>query len=228
MKLVFVVFAIFAVINSALCDSSEEVIENVKSKHVKKLLTKNKEHLDEGLEKLEKHCPGVGDKLKHAIKSFQECDDKVDDSLTICHAIQSHTLNCTKPLLDVVDGCLPQKAKGLPTLGVKSLLSVADFLCKQTGESIFELVNPCLWEDDETEGGEETENECEKKAVALAEKFGDENTIPTQSEICSTATSLRTCLKEDVHKQCKNQKTQDAVLGLFDAIVAPCSHINEV
>ena len=45
-------------------------------------------------------------------------------------------------------------------------------------------MNPCLWEDDETEGGEETENECEKKAVALAEKFGDENTIPTQSEIC--------------------------------------------
>ena len=119
------------------CDSSEEVIDSVKSKHVKKLLTQNKEHLDEGLEKLEEKCPGVSEKLKAAIKSFMECDDKVDDSLTICQAIQSYTLNCTTPLLKVIDDCLPQNAKGLPTLALKSVLSVADFLCKQTGESIF-------------------------------------------------------------------------------------------
>mgnify|MGYP005984657635 CR=1 FL=1 len=119
------------------CDSSEEVIDKVKSKHVKKLLNQNKEHLDEGLDKLEQKCPGVTPKLKAAVKSFVECDDKVDDSLTICESIQSYTLNCTAPLLKVIDDCLPQNAKGLPTLGLKSLVSVADFLCKQSGEAIF-------------------------------------------------------------------------------------------
>ncbi|WP_407810220.1 hypothetical protein, partial [Staphylococcus aureus] len=82
---------------------------------------------------------GVSEKLKSALVSFQECDDKADDSLTLCSAIQVYTLNCTAPLLKVVDDCLPDSAKGLPSLGVKSILSVADYLCKQTGESIFEL-----------------------------------------------------------------------------------------
>lgn len=71
------------------------------------------------------------------MKEFHECDDKADESLTMCAAIQAYTLNCTSPLLRVVDDCLPQKAKGLPKLGVKSLLSVSEHLCKQTGESIF-------------------------------------------------------------------------------------------
>ena len=133
-------------------DSSEEVLEEIKSKHLKKYLSSHKENIDEGFQKLEEHCPGVTEKLKvcqfivvsfgnpffqQAVKSFKECDDKADDSLTICHAIQSYTLNCTAPVIQVIDDCLPPRAKGLPKFGLESIVSVADFLCKQTGESIF-------------------------------------------------------------------------------------------
>jgi hypothetical protein len=133
-------------------------------------------------------------------------------------------LNCTAPLLKVVDDCLPDSAKGLPSLGVKSILSVADYLCKQTGESIFELGNPCLWED--LEESNEQLDECEEKVKNFAKKHKE--TIPSKTEICSTATSLRTCVQTRATTTCKNQKTKNVALGVFDALVAPCSHINEV
>ncbi|XP_063921519.1 uncharacterized protein LOC135136251 [Zophobas morio] len=236
MKYIFVALALFSVFSSFRCDSSGEVIDTVKSKHVKKLLSKNKEHVDEGLEKLEQHCPGVTNKLKEAIKSFVECDDKVDDALTICQQIQTSSINCTAPLFKVVDDCLPPKARGLPTLGLKSLVSVADFLCKQNGETIFELANPCLWGfaivDAENESNVTTE--CDKKFATVIEEVNgliEQNNpeqIPTKTEICNTITGFRSCVKTETVASCKCQKTQDAAIGLFDAFVAPCSHINEV
>ncbi|KAJ3626623.1 hypothetical protein MTP99_017319 [Tenebrio molitor] len=223
-KLLIIAFALFAVISIVRCSDSDEVLEKVKSKHLRKYLTDRREDVDSGLEKLEKHCPGVSEKLKSALVSFQECDDKADDSLTLCSAIQVYTLNCTAPLLKVVDDCLPDSAKGLPSLGVKSILSVADYLCKQTGESIFELGNPCLWED--LEESNEQLDECEEKVKNFAKKHKE--TIPSKTEICSTATSLRTCVQTRATTTCKNQKTKNVALGVFDALVAPCSHINEV
>ncbi|EFA10008.1 hypothetical protein TcasGA2_TC012178 [Tribolium castaneum] len=224
-KFVFVALALLVAISTVQCDdSSEEVLEHIKSRHLKKYLHGQREHLDDGLEKLEKHCPGVSEKLKVAVKEFSECDDKVDDSLTICEAIHAYTINCTAPLLKVVNDCLPEKARGLPNLGMKSMVSVAEHLCKQSGESIFELVNPCLWEDLEEANTEM--DACEEKVKALGQKYKEN--IPTQSELCSSITDLRTCIQKRATLSCKNQKTRNAILGVFDAAVAPCSHLNAV
>ncbi|KAJ3646777.1 hypothetical protein Zmor_024349 [Zophobas morio] len=219
-KYIFVAFALFAVFISVRC---EQVLEEVKPKYVKTLLTQSMEKFDEGLENLEETCPGVSPKLKAAVKSFIECDEKFDDSLTICESIQRHTFNCIRPLLQVIDDCLPQKAKGLPILGVKSLLSVADFMCKQTGESIFEQANPCLLEDSEETN---ENNECKHKINQFIENYEGKDDIPTRSEICTLATGFKSCVRRDVDGLCKNQKTRDVVNGLLDAVVAPCSNIN--
>ncbi|KAJ3642517.1 hypothetical protein Zmor_025287 [Zophobas morio] len=220
-KYIFVAFALFAVIGGVKSDSSEEVLEEIKSKHLKKYLSSHKENIDEGFQKLEEHCPGVTEKLKQAVKSFKECDDKADDSLTICHAIQSYTLNCTAPVIQVIDDCLPPRAKGLPKFGLESIVSVADFLCKQTGESIFELANPCLWEDVE----DEQEDQCIENLKELSGKFGEKDDIPSKIEICSATPTLRGCIQTRATTHCKNQKTRNAILGFFDAVVAPCKQV---
>lgn len=58
-------------VNSVQCDdSSEEILQQVKSKHLRKYLTDKREDVDENLEKLEKHCPGVTEKLKVFCSTF--------------------------------------------------------------------------------------------------------------------------------------------------------------
>ncbi|RZC36711.1 DUF1397 domain containing protein [Asbolus verrucosus] len=223
-KFIFVAFALFAVVSFVQCTDNDDYLEKVKSKHIRKYLRNRKDTLDSGLSKLEEHCPGVSEKLKDALVAFGECDDRVDDSLTICDAIQSATLNCTQPLIKVVDDCLPEKAKGLPLLGIKSVLSVSDFLCKQNGEAIFELLNPCLWED--LEESNEQINECEEKVTSKLKQHKD--SIPSPSEVCSVVTSMRTCVRTRTEKTCKNAKTRNVAIGLYDAVVAPCSSINQV
>lgn len=87
-------------------------------------------------EKFDQFCPGHGKVLKQSLIELDKCRKRVDDSLTLCESVQSSVLNCTKPVLDIVDQCVPQTAKGLPSLAVESLVSVLDRLCKMTGESI--------------------------------------------------------------------------------------------
>lgn len=51
----------------------------------------------------------------------------------------------------------------------------------------------------------------------------------TNTFVDSAATNLRSCAqKQNDLSKCKNQKTKDAFVGLVDAILAPCSNINEV
>ncbi|RZC33796.1 hypothetical protein BDFB_011479, partial [Asbolus verrucosus] len=212
-------------VNFIHCLDSGEVLEKVKSKHIRKYLEAKKDTVDSGLSELDEICPGVSEKLEDAVINFLECADKVDDSLTICEAIQSATLNCTQPLIKLVDDCLPAKAKGLPSLGINSFRSVSEYLCKQSGESLFELLNPCLWEDAEDSSATA---QCERDLETRMDKFVNGTSLPSTTEVCSFATSVRNCLKLDGEKSCKNQKTREVALGLVDAIVAPCSAINEV
>lgn len=122
--------------DSSESESSEEVLQRIKSKYFKEYLKENR-LLEAGSQKFKQICPGQEEKLRQSLVELQKCDDSVDNSLTICESIQTSVLNCTKPLLDVLDSCLPAKAKGLPTLGVQSLVSVSNYLCKLNGESIF-------------------------------------------------------------------------------------------
>ncbi|KAJ3642516.1 hypothetical protein Zmor_025286 [Zophobas morio] len=220
-KQIFLALALFAVISSVECDSSEDLLEEVKFKHALQYVSTHKDDIKIGIQKLETQCPGVTEKLKQAIKSFKECADKVDDSLTVCQAIQSYTLNCTTPLLKVIDDCVPPKARGLPKFALESLVSVADYLCKQPGESIFELGNPCLWQDAE---GEEHE-QCAKNLKEISAKVEQSDTIPSKEEICGVLTGVRVCVQSGVTANCQNQKTRNAVIGFFDAAVAPCKQI---
>lgn len=61
----------------------------------------------------------------------------VDHSLTMCEIWKKYTFNCTKPIIEAVESCLPADAKGVPSLVVKGILSVVDYFCRQTGESLF-------------------------------------------------------------------------------------------
>lgn len=69
--------------------------------------------------------------------SFKNCEENFDDTLTICQMLQSATLNCSEPVVKVITDCLPEKARDLPILSIKSFVSVAGYLCSILGESIF-------------------------------------------------------------------------------------------
>ncbi|XP_063921726.1 uncharacterized protein LOC135136400 [Zophobas morio] len=222
-KYIFVAFALVVVIDSVRSDFSEDIIDNVKSKQVKKLLAENKHYIKAGLGKLEQQCPGVTQKLKAGIKAYQQCDEKSDDSLTICQTIETSNLNCTKQLIRVFDDCLPPMARALPTMALKALVSVAGFLCKQTGESIFELANPCFWEPPE-----QSDQVCEEKVNQFVGKYAQSEHGPTKAETCAVANSYMECIRDGLGGGCKNQKTKDVVYGLFEALMSPCRNLSAV
>lgn len=68
----------------------------------------------------------------------KECADEIpEQSETACSSIKNHFLTCSRPMLKLLDRCMPEESKGVPALIFRSIESATDFVCKSNGEHIF-------------------------------------------------------------------------------------------
>lgn len=106
----------------------------------------------------EELCPGKDDELdvnlnfkksflqiityllgsQDALAQLKECADEVDQNTeTACSAIKNHFLRCSKPFLELLENCVPEKSKEVPKLVFHAVNSGISYLCKTDGEHIF-------------------------------------------------------------------------------------------
>lgn len=66
------------------------------------------------------------------------CSEEIDEkSETICSVVKNHFIRCSRPLIKLVDSCLPSESKGVPEMLFQSIANTAQYLCKTDGEHIF-------------------------------------------------------------------------------------------
>ncbi|XP_044271279.1 uncharacterized protein LOC123015560 [Tribolium madens] len=171
---------------------------------------------DSDKEETDELCPNFDKNFDNAWILAEECIKNIDNNLTMCEQVKKYTPNCTQPLVEAIQECIPV----LPGLAVKSFMSVVDHFCKETGENLLELSNPCFWktflEDDEKL------KKCERTIYNELENIIEDS--PSQSQLCSVLTNSQSCLHE-ITDSCKSVKTRNAFMGLYEAFMAPCSNV---
>lgn len=72
-----------------------------------------------------------------AIDGVSTCVENIElGSDTFCQLIRKNYAKCTKPIRDIVVGCLPPESRDLPLLGEKIIGAIIDQVCNSTVEEI--------------------------------------------------------------------------------------------
>ncbi|XP_044267271.1 uncharacterized protein LOC123013035 [Tribolium madens] len=230
MKSLIIALAFFTVFNLATCQYSNfPVASNRDSRYLQYL--RERSQIERLRHEFETLCPGKDDELDDALYELKKCSDQIDENTeTACSTIKNHFSRCSKPLVSLLESCVPEESKGVPELIFGSVQSAFKYLCKTDGEHILELVNRCVYKTNYRT------MRCERRLRTKLQEYKKKS--PTKADICEFAHSMKPCFKEHLDDSCGNAITKESFMGMFDAMVAPCSivsknqldtnHINEV
>ncbi|RZC42082.1 uncharacterized protein BDFB_012423, partial [Asbolus verrucosus] len=153
-----------------------------------------------------------------ALSKLKECTSEIDENTeTACSAIKNHFLRCSKPLVKLLETCLPEQSKEVPNLVFQSVNSAITYLCKTDGEHIFELANTCVFKTNSRS------IRCERRLKTKFQQY--KNKPPTKNDICELANSFKPCLHNHLQDSCGNQITRESFMGIFDALTVPCKTV---
>ncbi|XP_072388550.1 uncharacterized protein [Diabrotica undecimpunctata] len=176
-------------------------------------------------EKAKEKCPNIDDKIDEVGEKIVQCMDDIElGSETFCSLVKKNLAKCSKPLVDLITGCLPDESKDLPAMGEKIITAIVDEACHTTVEELLELFNPCFMEKEFV-----SVPACsEIKDVFVANR----NKLPSKSLVCSMLPKVKSCVKGHVDASCKNPTTKRATLkfheAIENAIKSDCDALNKV
>lgn len=69
---------------------------------------------------------------------MRECISSTDlEAETMCSFVKNHVEKCSRPIISMLEQCLPDKSKDLPSFLMKSAVSSIRYVCKIDGEHLF-------------------------------------------------------------------------------------------
>ncbi|EFA10007.1 uncharacterized protein LOC661814 [Tribolium castaneum] len=220
MKSLIIALASFAVFNLATCQYSSFPVSSSSDSARYLQYLRERSQTERLRHEFESLCPGKDDELDNALYELKKCSDQIDEnSETACSAMKNHFMRCSKPMSSLLESCVPEESKGVPDLVFASVHSAVNYLCKTDGEHIFELANHCVYKTNYKT------MRCGRRMRTKLQQFKKKS--PTKSDICEFAQSMKPCLKEHLDESCGNAITKESFMGMFDAMMAPCSGVSK-
>jgi hypothetical protein len=214
------IYISFTAINVATCTLTRGSSSSISANSRYMQYLRERSQMERLRSQFEELCPGKDDELDDALAQLKECADEVDQNTeTACSAIKNHFLRCSKPFLELLENCVPEKSKEVPKLVFHAVNSGISYLCKTDGEHIFELANMCVFKTDYRM------MRCERRIKSKLQQF--QKNSPTKTDICEMANSYKPCLYNHLQSSCGNRITREAFTGLFDAMTSPCKTVQD-
>ncbi|XP_066150756.1 uncharacterized protein [Euwallacea fornicatus] len=157
-----------------------------------------------------KICPNHTPQIKDKLKEFQTCSEKInEDDMMLCKVVEQNLKNCSTPLINFFEACVPKQAKGIPTYLLDIIQKLVRYVCASNGAHILELENPCILSTKQLYS-----RTCIRKLKEELEMYNYEN-LPEKTAICLFLDQFTDCFNTHVQKSCQDSTTREAYIGLY-------------
>ncbi|XP_044754201.1 uncharacterized protein LOC123313395 [Coccinella septempunctata] len=161
-------------------------------------------------------CKRNSTKLYDAALKSIKCAKESKSEGVICDSLGAEFKKCIEPIEKVFEECLEAKFHDIPKLIIDAVTSTTEYLCNSKVRDIVELSNPCA--------AIEVDN-LKSCITGIESKIKNINAVTNlKTELCGEAVKQKTCLLEQINKNCKNDLTKKSFNDLYEAaIIKPCS-----
>ncbi|XP_045472954.1 uncharacterized protein LOC123679621 [Harmonia axyridis] len=161
-------------------------------------------------------CKRNTTKLYEAALKSVKCAQESKSEGVICDSLGAEFKKCIEPIEKVFEECLEAKFHDIPKLIINAVTSTTEYLCNSKVRDIVELSNPCA----------AVEPENLKSCIGgIESKIKNINAVTNlKTELCGEAVKQKSCILQQINKNCKNDLTKKSFSDLYEAaIVKPCS-----